>query len=373
MALLFLWTGKKIMQTLPGIRLTPRKFKAIANDHKKSAEAVNLLYVTDAEPGIERVKKSNNFLYVFNKKKVNDKAIIERIKTLVIPPAWKNVWICKFPQGHIQSTGIDAKNRKQYKYHPLWNQLRNHTKFFRLLEFGESLPQLRLQLEKDISQKDLTEEKVLATVISLMERTYIRVGNSSYEKLYGSHGLTTLKDKHVKINGETLSFAFKGKKGIHHNISIKNKRLARIVKQCRDIPGKELFQYKDENGNFKTIDSGKVNAYIKNITGKEFTAKDFRTWAGSLNALLAFKKIGFAETVTASKKNVVEALDFVSHQLGNTRTVCKKYYVHPVIIEMYENKSLQYYLDELDKIEKGDDRTGLAIEEKILMKILKSN
>ena len=361
------------MEEPPGIRLTPRKFKAIANDSKKTAEAVNLLYVTDAAPGIRRVKKSKLFFYTFNNKKVKDNLTLERIKSLVIPPAWENVWICRFPEGHIQTTGLDVKKRKQYKYHPLWNKLRNQTKFFRMLEFGESLPQLRLQLEKDISQKDLTEEKVIATVISLMERTYIRVGNSSYEKLYGSHGLTTMKDRHVKINGENLSFAFRGKKGIQHHVSIKNRRLARIVKQCRDIPGKELFQYQDENGNFKTIDSGKVNAYIKNITGKEFTAKDFRTWAGSLNALLAFKKIGFAETITESKKKITEALDFVSNQLGNTRTVCKKYYVHPLIIEMYENKSLQSYLDELDKIEKDDDKTGLASEENILMKILKLN
>jgi DNA topoisomerase-1 len=359
------------MQILPE-KFSIRKFKAIANDTKKTAEAINLLYVTDSEPGIARVKKGNGFLYLYNQKKVKDILTLKRIKNLVIPPAWENVWICKFPEGHIQCTGLDVKKRKQYKYHSLWNQLRNQTKFFRMLEFGELLPQLRKQLEKDISRKDLTEEKVIATVISLMERTYIRIGNSSYEKLYGSHGLTTMKDEHVKIKGGVLTFGFKGKRGIQHNISIKNKTLARIVKQCRDIPGKELFQYKDENGNFKVIDSGKVNAYIKNATGKEFTAKDFRTWAGSLNAVRAFKKIGFAETITESKKKIVEALDLVSRQLGNTRTICKKYYVHPVIIEMYENKSLQTYLDELDKLEKDYDKSGLTSEEKTLMKILRS-
>ena len=245
------------------INLTQRKFKAIANDTKKSAEAVSLKYVTDAEPGIKRIRKKESFLFLYNEKRITEKEELLRIKNLVIPPAWENVWICKYADGHIQCTGIDAKNRKQYKYHPHWNQLRNQTKFFRMLEFGEALPQLRLQLDKNLSQKELTEEKVLATVISLMERTYIRVGNSTYEKLYSSYGLTTLKDQHVKINGDHLTFAFKGKKGIQQNISIKNKRLARVVKQCRDIPGKELFQYKDENGNYKTIDSGKVNAYIK--------------------------------------------------------------------------------------------------------------
>jgi len=350
--------------------ITPRKLKTIVNDTKKCAQAVNLKYVTDSEPGINRIRKGKKFVFVLNQKKLNSKEELNRIKSLVIPPAWDNVWICKYADGHIQCTGIDDKKRKQYKYHSLWNQLRNQTKFFRMIEFGESLPQLRLQLEKDISQPELTEQKVLTTVISLMERTYIRVGNSAYEKLYGSQGLTTLKDNNIKIVNDRLTFAFKGKKGIDHNISIKNKRLAKVVKQCRDIPGKELFQYKDESDNYRSIDSGKVNNYIKNSTGKEFTAKDFRTWAGTLKALQAFKKIGFADDATQTKKNVAEALDYVSSQLGNTRTVCKKYYVHPIIIELYENKNLQSYLQELDSIEKDDNKTGLTSEEKIVMKIL---
>jgi DNA topoisomerase-1 len=354
------------------LNFTHGKFKAIANDTKKSARAIKLKYVRDTDPGITRIRKGKKYLFFYNKKKIIDKGEIQRIKSLVIPPAWENVWICRYGEGHLQCTGLDTKKRKQYKYHPLWNQFRNQTKFFRMSEFGESLPQLRLQVEKDLSQNELSEGKVLATLISLMERTYIRIGNSTYEKLYGSHGLTTLKDKHVKLNGSRLTFAFKGKKGIQHNISITNKRLARIVKQCRDIPGKELFQYKDESGNYKTIDSGKVNKYIKDITGKEFTAKDFRTWAGTLSALQAFKQIGFAETITGTKKKIVEALDYVSNQLGNTRTVCKKYYVHPVIIELYENKTLKSYLDELDTIEKNDDKSGLTSEEKIVMKILKA-
>ena len=360
-----------MMQITDTIQLTSRKLKAIVHDTKKSAEAVNLIYVTDTEPGIHRIRKGKSFSYLWDNKKVNEPSVLDRIKKLVIPPGWENVWICKDEEGHIQTTGIDSKKRKQYKYHPLWNQLRNQTKFYRMIEFGESLPQLRLRLEKDISQINLTEEKIIATVISLMEQTYIRIGNSSYEKMYGSHGLTTLKDKHVKIDGGNIHFSFKGKKGINHNISLKNRRLASIVKQCRDIPGKELFQFKDENGIYKTIDSGKVNAYIKNTTGKEFTAKDFRTWAGSITALSAFKTIGFAETKTRSKENIVQVLDNVSSQLGNTRTVCKKYYVHPVLIEMYENKSLESYLNELDQLEKNDDKSALTGEETVLMKILK--
>lgn len=360
------------MDLLPVPILSTQKINAIANDPVKTATAVNLLYVTDTQPGIQRKKNRNGFIYLLDNKPISDKEELERIKRLVIPPAWENVWICKLHNGHIQCTGLDALRRKQYKYHPHWNFVRNQTKFYRLLDFGEHLPQLRLQVEKDISNKELTEEKVIATVISVMERTYIRIGNSAYEKLYGSYGLTTLKDKHVKINGDILQFSFKGKKGVMHDVTIRNKKLARIVKQCRDIPGQELFQYKDADGNYHSVDSGKVNNYIKSITEKDFTAKDFRTWAGSINALRAFKQIGEAETVTETKKKIVEALDFVSTQLGNTRTVCKKYYVHPLILEMYETKSLSKYVAELDKIEKDDNESGLTHEEKILLKILQT-
>lgn len=239
--------------------------------------------------------------------------------------------------------------------------------------FGEKLPLLRLQLEKDLSQKELTLEKILATAISLMERTYIRIGNSEYEKTNGSYGLTTLKDQHVKIDGTTMQFSFKGKKGITHKISLTNSKLARIIKQSRDIPGKELFQYYDENGNTHAIDSGMVNKYIQETTGEEFTAKDFRTWAGTLNALEAFKKAGIGENTTDTKKKLIDALDYVSKKLGNTRTVCKKYYIHPMIIELFEKQSLNKYLDELDEIEKNDNLTGWTRNEVILLKILRSN
>jgi len=228
-----------------------------------------------------------------------------------------------------------------------------------------------LKLEKNLAIKELTQQKVLATVISLMERTYIRVGNNEYEKQNGSYGLTTLKDKHVNINGDKIVFSFKGKKGIDQNISLKNKRLARMVKQCRDIPGKELFQYYDTDGSRKTIDSGMVNQYIKDVSGYDCSAKDFRTWAGSLHALQAFKSLGEALTATEKKKNILSALDEVSKKLGNTRTVCKKYYVHPSLITMYEENNLAGYLKELDKLEEPDNTSGLTAEEKVLMKILK--
>ncbi|HPZ26184.1 MAG TPA: DNA topoisomerase IB, partial [Kaistella sp.] len=266
-------------------------------DPVKSAKAVSLIYTTDQEQdGIYRRKSGKKFVYFNGDEKIRDKEEIERINKLAIPPAWENVWICALKNGHLQATGIDAKQRKQYRYHPLWNALRNHTKFYRMLQFGYALPKMRLQLEKDLAIKSLEKRKVLAVVVSLMERTNIRIGNNIYEKLYGSFGLTTLKDKHVDIKGQKLKFSFKGKKGVYHDIELKNAKLARAVQNCKDIPGKELFQYYDENGQRHAIESGMANEYIKEISGDDFTAKDFRTWSGTVNALIAFKEIGEAES-----------------------------------------------------------------------------
>ncbi len=353
--------------------VSKRKLKSIVNDEEKTAIAASLVYVSDKEPGIERKNNGDKFEYYYKEEKIKDDEELLRIKHLVIPPAWINVWICKKENGHLQVTGYDVKNRKQYRYHPRWNSLRNHTKFYRLLDFAKVLPAIRLQLEKDISAPGLSLKKVLALVVSLMERTNIRVGNSFYEKTYGSFGLTTLKDKHVKINGNAVSFAFVGKKGVSHNITLKNKKLAGIIKRCRDVPGKELFQFYDDEGNRHSIDSGLVNNYIKEISNADFTAKDFRTWAGTVQAFLALKSIGCCDTQTETKQRIVEALDIVSEQLGNTRTVCKKYYVHPLILSLYESKKLEKYIEELDTIEKNDNKTDLTPEEKIVLKILESN
>lgn len=355
------------------IKISKRKLRSIVKDEEKTARAANLVYVTDKEPGIERRRKGKNFEYYYKGEKVKDDEELLRIKHLVIPPAWKKVWICKKENGHLQATGYDAKNRKQYKYHPHWNALRNHTKFYRLYDFGKALPAIRLQLEKDLSLPKLTERKVLAAVVSLMERTNIRIGNSYYEKAYGSFGLTTLKDRHVTFKGSAVTFSFKGKKGISHHIELKSKRLAKVIKKCRDVPGKELFQYYDEEGKHHSIDSGLVNQYIREISGADFTAKDFRTWAGTIHAFLALKSIGCCETKTEAKKKIVEAIDIVSDHLGNTRTVCKKYYVHPLILSLYESGNLEKYIRKLDEIEKDDDKTSLSAEEKIVMKILETN
>lgn len=353
------------------IKLSHKQYLEIDRDYANAAKVVKLAYVSDVQPGIQRVKKGKGFAYFYKHQLVSEKDLLKRISGLVIPPEWNNVWICPMENGHIQVTGFDVKNRKQYRYHELWNMLRNETKFHRLLEFGHALPALRIQLEKDISEKQLNEKKVIALVVSLMERTYIRIGNSGYEKMNGSYGLTTLKDKHVTVEGEKLHFSFIGKKGIAQDISLHNKKLAHLVKQCRDIPGKELFQYFDETGNSRSVDSGMVNSYIRTVTGSEFTAKHFRTWAGSLNILRAFKSIGEAIDETACKKNIVAALDLVSSKLGNTRTVCKKYYVHPGLINLYEANNLSKYLGELDKLEEPDEKTGHTKNENVLLKILK--
>jgi DNA topoisomerase-1 len=355
------------------VQLPNREIKRIIDNPEKSAQSVNLIYVHDSEKGIKRVKKGKHFIYIVQEKKVKDKVVLNRITRLVIPPAWKNVWICNLENGHLQTTGFDIKKRKQYKYHAQWNSLRNHTKYNHMILFGKVLPEIRLQVEKDLGIYGLPVAKVLALAVSLMELTNIRVGNDAYEKLYGSFGLTTLKDKHVNIECNTITFSFKGKKGVHHDLNLKNKRLAKIVKACRDIPGKELFQYYTPEGEKKSIDSGMVNEYIKKISGGDFTAKDFRTWAGTIHAFLAFKQLGGFDTAADAKQKVAEALDIVSKHLGNSRNVCKKYYVHPAILSLYENNSMEKYLAESDKISVNDNKTDLTSEERIVLRILENN
>lgn len=363
------------MENLPeaGLQLSGKKIKAISRDPEKTAAAIDLVHVHDTQPGISRIKNAKAFLYQHNGKKIKDKNTLQRIQSLVIPPAWEQVWICTLENGHLQATGIDTKQRKQYRYHPHWNVFRNHTKYYRLIEFGNALPSIRQQLNKDLALPDLPVEKVLALVVTLMEQTNIRIGNNFYEKLYGSFGLTTLKDKHVDIKGNQIKFFFKGKKGVEHDITLKNKKLSALVKKCRDIPGKELFQYYDDKGNRHPIDSGMVNNYIKKISGTDFSAKDFRTWWGSVQAFVAFTELGSFETETEKKKKVVEALDMVAGHLGNTRTVCKKYYVHPVIITLYENNELDKYINKTSGKKNADQPAAVITpEEMALMKILKS-
>ena len=356
------------MDTVAEFKISKRKLKGLLQDAEKSAAVIHLVYVSDKDPGIERVKRGKNFVYIKNGEKVTDKKELSRIKQLVIPPAWEKVWICSLTNGHLQATGIDAEGRKQYLYHRAGSDFRNQTKFYQLLAFGKKLPSIREQLEKDLAKPGLPLIKLLAAVVMIMQQTSIRVGNSMYEKLYGSFGLTTLKDKHVKVNGNSVKFCFKGKKGVYHEVDLKSARLARIIKQCKDIPGKELFQYYDVEGEKRSLDSGMVNEYIRNICCDNFTTKDFRTWTGTVYTIEALKELGCCETDAEAKKKIMQALDIVAKRLGNTRTVCKKYYVHPVILEMFTNKQL----DALFQNEKDKNFEKLSEAENILMKILES-
>ncbi len=349
--------------------LSHQKILTLDRDYRQAAKAARLIYVSDSKPGILRHKKSGGYTYSFSGKTLKDKEQLERIRKLAIPPSWTNVWICPHENGHIQATGTDLNGRKQYRYHAEWHNLRNETKFHRLYEFGKTLPALRRKIKRDLADAALSEKKVLATVVNLMEHTYIRIGNNGYEKLYGSYGLTTLKDKHVTIKKEDIRFSFTGKKGIEHTITIKNKKLARIIRQCRDIPGKELFQYYTPEGEKKSIDSGMINNYIKEITQAEFTAKDFRTWAGSLQALECFRSLEETADAAIIKKNIVSVLDTVSSKLGNSRSICKKYYVHPGLIKLYEENRLKNYFQNASVKRKTE--SGLSDEERMLMQTLK--
>ncbi len=342
------------------------------NDAVKTAVSAGLVYVSDNQPGFTRTRKGNGFYYTEGNKRLVDSKQLNRIKGLVLPPAWEKVWICKLSNGHLQATGYDQLSRKQYRYHSSWMAIRNQTKFYRLKEFGECLPMIRKRLEKDLSLPGFPQNKVLAAMVSLLERINIRVGNSFYERLYGSFGLTTLKNRHVKVNGSHLQLTFRGKKGVRQNIAFTSKKLSRIIKGCKEIPGKELFEYYDENKNIHTVDSGMVNNYIRTISEGDFTAKDFRTWAGSIHALLAFKELGDFGTISEMNRKIPAALDIVARQLGNTRAVCKKYYVHPLILEYYRDKKLETYLNDLNRVESENDTEGYMPEERVLLKMLEN-
>lgn len=347
-----------------------KKLEKIGRDPKVTAKAVGLRYVSDSTPGYTRKKAGKGWSYYdAGGALVKDKELIKRFNALVIPPAYTQIWISPFENSHLQFTAIDVAGRKQYRYHTAWNNIRNQSKYHRLQTFASYLPAIRQQVDKDLSRTALDYEKVVALVVRLMELTGIRVGNESYKRLYGSFGLTTLQDRHVKIEGTRLNFEFKGKKGVMHKVALQSRKLARLVKQCRDIPGKELFQYHNADGTRCSIGSGDVNNYLKQITGEDFTAKDFRTWAGSVSALYAFKKAGEFENISECKKKIINVLDEVAINLGNTRTVCKKYYVHPTVIKSYEEGTLFNYIKEIGQ-EEDIKASELNLAEKALLALL---
>jgi DNA topoisomerase-1 len=345
---------------------------AVFVDPLESAKAAGLRYVTDDEPGIRRQRRGKGFTYIDPQRRtVKDEKTLERIQKLVIPPAWTDVWICPRPNGHLQATGRDARGRKQYRYHANWREVRDETKFGRMIAFGESLPKIRERIDRDMSQRGLGREKVLATVVKLLETTLIRVGNKEYVKQNNSFGLTTLRDQHVDVDGATLRFEFRGKSGKEHSVEVHDRRLARIVKQCRDVPGQKLFQYLDGDGERQSVSSEDVNAYLRETTGEDFSAKDFRTWGGTVLALSALLEVGACESEREANKAVVEAIKHVSGQLGNRPAICRKYYVHPVVIQSFLEGTLRDTLEDAVEDSPADESNGLRRLEAQVLRLLK--
>lgn len=310
---------------------------------RRDARRAGLRYVSDDQPGISRVLRGKHFAYQRgNGRLVRDSATLHRIRSLVIPPAWTDVWICPRANGHIQAIGRDARGRKQYRYHPRWTELRDRNKYDHMLAFGRALPQLRRRVKSDLRLKGLPREKVLAAVVRLLEMTLIRVGNNEYARQNHSYGLTTMRNRHARVRRGVIAFDFRGKSGKHHHISLADPGLARIVRQCQDLPGQDLFVYRDENDAVHAIGSQDVNDYLRERTGEDFTAKDFRTWIGTVLAALAFQEFAEATSVARAKRNVRRVVESVSKILGNTPAVCRKCYIHPEIIHAYlEGKTLR--------------------------------
>jgi DNA topoisomerase-1 len=305
------------------------------------AEMAGLHYVTDTEPGIRRVRAGRGFRYISpNGKPIRGGEDLKRIRSLVIPPAWRDVWICPTANGHWQATGIDARGRKQYRYHPRWRAVRDEAKYERLVAFGLALSRIRARAEKDLALPGLPRNKVLAAIVRLLETTLIRVGNEEYVRENGSFGLTTIRDRHVQVNGSQMRFEFRGKSGIEHTVDLSDRRLARIVKQCQDIPGQELFQYLDHEGGRHSIGSTDVNTYLHEIAGQEFTAEDFRTWAGTILAARALQEFRAFDSQAQAKRNLVRAIETVAKRLGNTKAVCRQCYIHPAVLDAYLDGSL---------------------------------
>ena len=330
---------------------------ALAADPVESAKAAGLRYTTDARPGIRRLRRGKGFTY----QGVDGKVIraadeLGRIQSLAIPPAWRDVWICPDSRGHLQATGRDARGRKQYRYHPRWRAVRDETKYDRMIGFAQALPAIRRRTADHLRRQGLPREKVLATVVRLLEKTLIRVGNDEYARSNRSYGLTTMRDGHVEVSGRRLRFSFRGKSGIVHEIDLDDRRLARIVRQCRDLPGYDLFQYVDENGERQCVGSEEVNAYLKDITGQEFTSKDFRTWAGTVLAAQLLREFEAHESDGEAKKNILRAVEMVAKRLGNTKAVCRKCYIHPAIFDAYLDGSM------LETIEQRARKVSRAVD-----------
>lgn len=339
------------------------------DDPVAAAIAAGLRYVNDDGPGIRRRRAGKGFSYRDPQgQTIRDAETLQRIRSLAIPPAWTDVWICATPRGHVQATGRDARGRKQYRYHPRWREVRDATKFSRMVELGEALPALRRRARRDLLRDAMPRDKVLATVVCLLETTCIRIGNDEYLKQNGTFGLTTLRNHHVAVRGERLFFRLRSKGGKVQQAMLSDRSVAKVVRECQELPGYELFQYRGEDGEPQPIDSGDVNDYLREVTGSGFTAKDFRTWMGSVHALTRFREVCRTQ-LEATKTELLGVIDYVAEQLGNTRAVCRKFYVHPGLQQEYLEGRLMARLARLD----GRRPTpGLSRDETVLLALLRS-
>jgi DNA topoisomerase-1 len=349
----------------------PPEHEVIHADPRLAARVAGLRYVNPNGPGIRRLKARGGFRYTgVDGKPLRDSETLARIKGLVIPPAWTDVWISPLANGHLQAVGRDARGRRQYRYHHDWRKVRDEAKYGRAVSFARALPGIRRRVAADMSLPGLPREKVLAAVVRLLEATLIRVGNDEYARDNGSFGLTTLRDRHVSVNGSKVEFTFVGKHGRQHRIDVEDRRLARIVKRCRDIPGYDLFQYIDETGARQTISSTDVNDYLRTIGGSDFTAKDFRTWAGTVLAATALQEFERFDSEAQAKRNIVEAIERVAERLGNTAAICRKCYVHPEVLGAYMDGELARNLARQAEEELRDDLAGLDPEEAAVLAFL---
>jgi DNA topoisomerase-1 len=334
---------------------------------RKSLREAGLIYVSDQEPGFRRVRRGDDFVYLgANGRPLRSAAVLERIRRLAIPPAYRDVWICRDPNGHLQATGRDARGRKQYRYHPAWRVTRDSAKYDRMLAFADHLPQIRRRVDADLHLPGLPRAKVLAAIVHLLENALIRVGNDEYARSNGSYGLTTLRNRHARVRGDRVHFAFRGKSGQYHDVSLDDARLARIVRRCQELPGQALFQYLDEGGVAQSIGSADVNAYVREAADDAFSAKDFRTWAGTLEAARALSDRGPPQGEADAKANVVEAVRQVAERLGNTPSVCRSCYIHPAVIDAYGAGVLRLP-------PRTSARLRLTAQEKALQRLLRSN
>jgi DNA topoisomerase I len=343
------------------------------DEYQEAAEEAGLTYVSDEDRGLSRERHGDGFRYLKpNGEPVTDEATLDRIRRLAIPPAWTDVWICTKANGHLQATGRDVRGRKQYKYHPQFREVRESTKYEHMLEFARALPAIRAKIAEHMELRGLPREKVLATVVHLLESTLIRIGNDDYAKENKSYGLTTLRNPHVSVNGSELRFRFKGKSGKSWQLQLKDRRVAKIVKACQELPGQKLFEYLDENGEAREVTSADVNAYLREITGQDITAKDFRTWAGTVMAALALREFETFDSQASAKKNLRAAIETVASRLGNTPTICRKCYIHPEILSAYTEGALMLRIKQKAESELRENLGSLKPEEAAVLALLEA-